>query len=85
MTAARTLADLRAYRQALDAAEAQCRLAVAAAERARAEALRTRDAMVLLAEARYLRARDSQCSHDLLEDAPFGIIGCSCEMAGCAR
>jgi hypothetical protein len=94
MTADRTSVTLRRYSEALDAAERA--LAETRAEHLRAIAVaeRIRDAAVLLAEARCLRALDAErdagmrmmritagCTHDHLEDAPAGVVGCCAQVA----
>lgn len=81
---------LRRYREAIAAAEAQLGRVRAQLAVTLAEAVRGRDAAVLLAEARYLKALDAEgspaahvtapatCTAHDREDSPFGVEGCAC-------
>jgi uncharacterized protein YgbK (DUF1537 family) len=95
MTESQVHAALKAWREALDAADALMAKTIAQATVTITEARRARDAAVLLATSRAQRildaedgdARitvallDTECVHDRMEDGAAGISGC-CADAG---
>jgi hypothetical protein len=87
MTARQGDDALKAFRAALDAADAQCEATIAQAHRTIAVARQIRDAAALLAAARYQRVLDDQatpgCLH-AVEDAPQGVEGCCAPVAAMA-